>query len=228
MNKTKPNERENRGRSEGMTIIELMIVLVIASVFAIAMYKVFESSAKMASRQNVDIDAQEGVRSALNFMAKDICMAGLATSSMGGAPGILIADESTLRVQFDRDLSGAIETGNNFGDANYPEMLEYALENPGAAETRLIVTPNPPNGAPIVLLENVTDLTFSYIDANNARLEMTGSVLPLVDSANRAELKRIRAVEISLTARAAHTATTTGREFTSLKYIRCRNLGIWP
>lgn len=228
MNKTLPEN--TRSGSEGMTIIELMIVLVIASVFAIAMYKVFETSAKMASRQNVAIDAQEGLRGALNFMAKDLSMAGLSSSAAVGYPGIVLADTTSVRFQADRDLSGMIETGNAYGGANVPEILEFRLEDPGAAETRLVVIPNPsadgsvaadPAGQ-IVLLENVTGMDLSFVDPNGNRL-----TLPLTSPANLTELRRIRAVEISLTARLAHTAQTTGSELTMVKYIRCRNLGIW-
>lgn len=227
MNNYFENKKKSvRSGSDGMTIIELMVVLVIASIISIAMFRVFETSSKMATRQNVSIDAQEGLRSALNFMAKDLSMAGLSTSAMGGVPGVIIADSTRMRFTADRNVNGTIDTFV-FGDpsGNAPEILEYALNG-----NQLVVIPNPPtdtsvNADPagqIVILENVNGLAFSYLDPNGNRL-----ATPMTDPLNRTQLKRIRSVEITLTAQAADTATSTGAELTMLKLIRCRNLGIW-
>jgi prepilin-type N-terminal cleavage/methylation domain-containing protein len=73
--------RKNQGKEEGVTLIELMIVLVIAVILVGGVYSLFMSQHQSYSIQDQVVGAQQDARTALDIVARDIRMAG---SLVGG------------------------------------------------------------------------------------------------------------------------------------------------
>lgn len=72
---------KKRGKEQGVTLIELLIVLVIAAVLVAGIYSLFITQHRSYAVQDQVAGAQQDARAALNIMARDIRMAG---SLVGG------------------------------------------------------------------------------------------------------------------------------------------------
>jgi len=68
--------------SRGLTVIELLVVLVISSLLIAGVYRTFISQQKTYTVQEQVVDAQQGVRGALHMMMREIKMAGFGNVSM--------------------------------------------------------------------------------------------------------------------------------------------------
>lgn len=68
-------------KEAGLTLIELMIVLVLASVVTAAIYATFISQQKSYAAQNRVSDMQQNARAALTLMERDLRMAGFGVGS---------------------------------------------------------------------------------------------------------------------------------------------------
>lgn len=106
------NKCRNKNNS-GLTLVELMITLALASVLMAGIYKVYQAQMKSQVAQNAVRDTQEDLRSAFFFMERSIRMAGFdpnrgARTTMPDKLGIL------------PDLSdfGHAEATTSFADGN--------------------------------------------------------------------------------------------------------------
>jgi type IV pilus assembly protein PilW len=82
---------ETKKKEEGVTLIELMIVLVIATFLVAGIYSLFITQSRSYSVQDQVAGVQQDARAALNIMARDIRMAGLG---IGGGSGTGFTDGS--------------------------------------------------------------------------------------------------------------------------------------
>jgi type IV pilus assembly protein PilW len=76
----------NTTKDRGVTLIELMIVLVIAAILVAGIYSLFMTQQRSYAVQDQVAGAQQDARAALNIMARDIRMAG-AIIGAGGTSG---------------------------------------------------------------------------------------------------------------------------------------------
>lgn len=196
LKKKHPNQTRVRSlrSSPGFTMMEMMIALAIFSIAFGTIYKSFEHLNRSTTTENVKAGTQQAVRIAVDFMVQDIRLAGLNPL---GTPGIGIQAATSDSIQFTMDA--------NFDgdDADTFENIAYAF-NPGNGTLRQF---NPPL-APEVLIDNVSDLNFTYLDS---------------DEQTTTELNEIRSVVISLTMqRPAGRDKVVSRTYTTR--VRCRNL----
>ena len=68
--------------NRGLTVIELLVVLVISSLLIAGVYRTFISQQKTYTVQEQVVDVQQGVRGALHMMMREIKMAGFGNVSM--------------------------------------------------------------------------------------------------------------------------------------------------
>ena len=197
-NLAKRHQNKNRVRSlrssAGFTMMEMMIALAIFSLAFGTIYKSFEHLNRSTATENVKAGTQQAVRIAVDFMVQDIRLAGLNPL---GTPGIGIQAATSDSIQFtmDANLDG--------DDADTFENITYAF-NAGAGTLRQL---NPPLD-PETLIDNVSDLNFTYLDT---------------DEQTTSDLNEIRSVVISLTMqRPAGRDEEVSRTYTTL--VRCRNL----
>ena len=195
---------------KGFTLIEIMVAIAIFSIFSVAMMKVYTGSTRSYATQEVAADVQQNLRAAMNIMVQDIRMAGFdpMSSELFG-----ITEATANKFRFTNDLlveDGAItlfDSSNRISSQFEEITYEWV-----AADSTLYMILEENIGINLTqpLVNNVTDLSFTYYDA-------AGSTPP-------ASLDDIRSVDISMTIEEdAGRGGTVSRTLSTA--VWCRNLG---
>jgi prepilin-type N-terminal cleavage/methylation domain-containing protein len=187
-------------KSAGFTLIEVMMCVAIISVVFGTIYRSFDIFNRSCTTENVKAGVQQKTRIGIDLMARDIRLAGLDPLGSADA-GFISGGTNTSSIQFSADH-------NYDGDLDDPfENITYALNGDILEQTSDL------GSGPVAatLLDHVTDLTFTYLDATDTPL-----VAPI-------QVSEIRTVLISLTLqRPAGRGEPVSRTYTAR--IRCRNL----
>ena len=185
------------GSKAGFTLAELVLALGIMAIVLTAIISLFTSLSRIYTTQGVAAGVQQVTRAGIDIMTRKIRMAGYNPLNMGNI-GIVQADSDLIRFNFDNDGDGTIGTDG--------EDIAYLLN----ASNQLVQQKNGNSATNRALVDNVTDLTFRYLDADD------------LDTNERAA---IRTVEVSLTVE-----EPAGRDkFLSRTYstrVICRNLSL--
>lgn len=181
----------DRRAAAGFTLVEVLMAIAILSVIFGTVYRTFDLFNRSYTSENVKAGVQQKTLIGLEIMVQDIRMAGLDPLGTAGA-GIVAA--SATSIQFTADL-------NYDGDLDDPfENIVYTLNGSKLQQTNHLGTET--------LLDDVSGLTFTYLDANDAAA---------------ASLNDIKTVAISLSMqKAAGRSGRVNRVYTTR--VRCRNL----
>jgi type IV pilus assembly protein PilW len=186
--------------SAGFSMVEMLLVLGALAILFGAIYSGFERLSRSYTAENVKAGTQQSVRIGVETMVQDMRLAGLNPLGTAGAAIVAAAPTSfqfTADVNFDGDLDDPFEN------------ITYVLNGTDLQQLNLNLDPNP-----VVLLENVTNLAFTYFDD-------TGAVIPTADLAARRQ--DIRTVGITLTvSRPAGRNQQVARTYTT--QVRLRNM----
>jgi len=176
-----------------------MCVAIISIVFG-TIYRSFDVFTRSYTTENVKAGVQQKTRIGIDLMARDIRLAGLDPLGSANA-GFISSGTNTASIQFSADH-------NYDGDLDDPfENITYALNGNVLEQTSDLGS----GSVADTLLDNVTDLTFTYLDAAD-----TPMAAPI-------QVDEIRTVLISLTLqRPAGRGDAVSRTYTTR--IRCRNL----
>lgn len=206
-------------KEAGFSLVELLVSIAIVGGVAAAIYGIFFTSNRTYITQEEIADAQQRARIGLEFMTVDIRMAGLdphgnaEDTVEGNGAGFKEAAPAKVRFTMDLDMNGGIDISNSIpGRTLNEERVSYELVN---RELRRGLYENTSDSRWDTLINDVSNLTFSYVDE-------TGAVMPFPITGNN--LKRIRVVNISLTCeyRDAMGAVNTRTLSTT---VTCRNPG---
>jgi|GEM_PF-449900 len=194
---------------KGFTAIELLISLAILAISMTSVYNLYMSFIRMQTSESVKIKVQQSARSSLDMMVRDIRMAGLdpaVTHAFG-----LTAPLTAQRIRFtaDRDMDGLLDEPNEADGIQESDLEQMAYEYNGADRIEMILYQS--DGTEemrATLVENVSALTFSFLDA---------------DAAPTSNAEDVRSVEISMTIqRFSGRGSPVSR--TLIKRVKCRNL----
>ena len=199
----------------GFSLVELLMALAISSIVLGAIYSVFSITNKNFTTQNVAANVQQSLRSAIGLMARDIRLAGLdpiGTDSFG----IEYASQTKIRFTLDSIDSGSGKFNGIVDETNFEEVT-YDFQSNQVVQT-LYETAASPN--PAVLVSNITNLNFAYLDAaNNDLVDYGLSPARVPDD----KLADIRSVEVLITIE-----EPAGRDEpvsrTLTRKVECRNL----
>jgi Tfp pilus assembly protein PilW len=181
-------------------LVEVLMCIAILSILFGTIYRTFDTFNRSYANENVKAGVQQKSRIGIDLMARDIRLAGLDPLNTSDA-GFNSANTNTTSVQFTADL-------NYDGDLDDPfEDIIYALNGNLLQQTSDLGS----GSVTATLLDNVTALTFIYLD-------QTDNLLP-----EPVVVDQIRTVLISLTMqRPAGRDRMVSRTYTTR--VRCRNL----
>jgi prepilin-type N-terminal cleavage/methylation domain-containing protein len=173
---------------KGFTLVEMVLALAISTIVLAAVYSVFTIANKNFTTQNAAANVQQNLRSAIRLMARDIRHAGLDPSGSDNF-GITYASPSKIRFTMDRDTYNGIVDEANF------EEITYDFQNNQEQVVQTLYEAKPSENT-AALINNITNLSFSYFDADNTDLIDSGITPPRVPDDKLAD---IRVVEIEVT-----------------------------
>jgi len=156
MKNLKTHLRSNQNQ-KGITLIELLIAMVISGILVAAIYRLFVTQSRAYVIQDQVVEVQQSIRSAMQILLRDLRMAGYdgnntpSTSLTAIFPGNNPPAVSSAAVRIEYRINGQLNT-------------KVFLRNPGTAQLieDFYVDGVQQPGYPVVLLENVNDLAFTY------------------------------------------------------------------
>ncbi len=143
----------------GFTVVEIVMALGIGSILLLAMVSLFASINRSYTTQNVAAGVQQVTRLGIDMIAKNIRLAGLNPMQVAEA-GIITAQPAQLRLTYDSDADGTI--------ASTEDITFLLQDNTLMRQTR--------DGAAYPILDNVSDLSFTYFDAADAPTTLTSAI----------------------------------------------------
>lgn len=181
--------------TNGFTLIEVLIAMVVSLIIMGGAYTFFDSQQKQTTIQTNVSDAQQTLRAAMDFISRDLRMAGYNPNGTTAGFGITdikfraindtvnAAGNSFIRFSWDRNSNGALDID---------ETIDYGLVDgvtitPGIAD---LYMRNPNAVAPQrdVLAANIIVLGLAYAYDNNDDGELDrdagGSIIWAVDTGN--------------------------------------------
>ena len=190
----------NTSGNSGFTLLEVIVALTITLIVMSGIISLLNSLNRTYTGQNVAAAVQQVTRAGIDIMTRNIRMAGLNPLNLEPI-GIVEASGDKIRFKLDLDGSGAIEAG-----ADIREDIAFLLNR----KNQLIRQYDGNNRSNRSLLDNVSELKFKYLDA---------------DDQETSSLDAIRTVEISLTVKeSSGMGQFMSRTFSTR--VICRNLGL--
>ena len=188
-----PGRRRPLG-SAGFTLAEILIALGLLSILMAAIIGLFFSIETSYATQNAAAGLQQVVRTGMDIMTHSIRMAGFDPTKMNTVGFMADSTESYIHFSYDLDLDSTIDTN---------EDVAYMLE-----DNKLKLQSS--GGNKITLIDNVSELKFSYLNQ---------------DGETAKGVEDIRSVVISLVASApAGRKQMITRSYTTR--VICRNAGL--
>lgn len=172
--------------SAGFTLVELLVTMGISFVLGSAGFLFLRSQLRSLTDQAGGLDAIEGARAALDFMAYEIRQAGSPTGACSAATPLSNANSTQLTIAY-CDATGTLQT------------VIYAYSSSAKAITRTVA------GTPSTLISNVPSggLSFAYYQADGGATD-PALATPVATPANVKTVK----VTVQVTTARATTATT--------------------
>lgn len=186
---------------QGFTVVEFLIACALLSVLMATMVKLFTLINYTYTTQNAAASVQQVVRTGIDIMTQNIRMAGFNPLQLAGVGIQADSSADSIRFSYDKNADGIIDDENDADDND--EVVRYLHED-NQLKRQL------GDGNRIGILDNVTDLTFTYLDEND---QVT------------ADSNAIKTVEISMTVSVpAGRRKTVSRTYATR--VLCRNLGL--
>lgn len=143
---------------KGFSLIEIMVAIAIMSILSIAMMKTYTGFTRVYTTQEVAAGVQQDLRAALNIMTQDIRMAGFDPTDSDNF-GVEVATATNIRITSDTDIDGVVDQSNF-------ERITYNL-NAGTNQLQQILYQGTASESTQPVVDNVTNLTFTYLDEDN-------------------------------------------------------------
>jgi type IV pilus assembly protein PilW len=214
--------------SAGFSLLEVLIAMAISGMVMTGIYQAYVQQMRVNNTQSQVVDMQQSARVGMYFMERDIRLAGLDPSSLADS-GIDVASANTITISvdmtggeadgIDNDRDGTIDEAGEWYD-RIPEQVTYALSNDASPQDGVNDALQGVNNNPCHLLRNgqrlasnIDALNIVYLGVDDAVAGCLENCL-LVNPTTVQELRNIRAVQITLIARAGETIPGLSIPFT--------------
>jgi type IV pilus assembly protein PilW len=176
----------------GFSLIELLVSIAVGSIVLTLVVGFLYSQQKIVVTQNAVVDMQQGIRSAVTLMTRDIRMAGYDPTGNAGAE-ILQAELNSFTFTADNNGDGDLIDDDDDTKWEANERIRYAINTNGDLGRATGA------GNLHVIAPNVDALNFVYLNENGVRLDddTNGNVTTNIEN--------IRAVQITVVARSGNT-----------------------
>jgi len=164
----------------GMTLVELLVVLVLASFIGFFVMNLFITSNRTFMDQNKVIDAQRDGRLVMEYVIKTLREAGLNPLSGSDFEGVVVAGPNGITIDRDSNLNKALDIGETVSFSLQSGILKRGLST-GGGNMRL---------QDVAI--NVTSLNFEYFGEDTDNDGIKDLLPPSPDP------DKIRAVEITI------------------------------
>ncbi len=155
-------KNENRFGTKGVTLIELLIVLVMSAFVIAGIYRLFIAQTRAYTVQDQVVEVQQSIRSAMEILLRDLRMAGFDSDSVGSKIIIanpIIAEDHKVFVSYEYD---------NTTQHTVTYWIDVATKTLFRQLTTIKDDGSRTDGPREALLENVDALDFKYgVDTNN-------------------------------------------------------------
>ena len=179
--------------NRGYSVAEFLVAFALLSVMLAAMVKLFSLINQSYTTQNVAANVQQIVRNGIDIMTQNIRMAGFNPMKISDVGIKSDCSQNNIHFSYDLDSDGTVRNDEDIRFFHEDQKLKKQKRG----------------GNRITLIDNVTDLKFSYLDANGQITE------------NQADIKT---VVVSLTvSEPAGRRRSLSRTYTTR--VICRNLG---
>lgn len=199
--------------NDGLTLVELMIVMVLSLLLMSAVYMTFQLQQSSGQAQLQVTATQQDLRAAMDVIAIDIMHAGVDPTISGTVQGIPAATSGLNALRMTMDMNSDGDTAD--GD----EDVIYSISADGNLERN-----NVNSGIQAILANNVLTLNFTYRDETRAVIAPAGAG-GLLDATQAAA---VRYIDVVIRKRSDERDPQTGgfieRE---LQRTVCRRNG-WP
>ena len=180
--------------NQGFTIVEILIACALLSILMAVMVKSFTMIDSTYNAQNAAANLQQVVRTGMDIMTQNIRMAGYNPFQLAGVGIQEDSSEISIQFSYDEDEDGIIADD---------EVITYLHED-NQLKRQL------GDGNRVGIIDNVTDLNFTYLDGDDNVTDDPGAV---------------KTVEISMTVtEPAGPWRTISRTYATR--VLCRNLGL--
>lgn len=169
----------------GFTLIELLIALTVGSLLMGGIYGILIQQRNVYAMHQQVLEMRQNVRMGLDVMTNDIRMAGFDPTGNAGA-GVVTAEADLMRFTIDRNGSGTI------GDAEFEDVAYRARSG-----SLRIQSVRQRAGGFQAVVDTIQRLRFCYVLLDD------DPQAPCVPKVPPGELHSIRAVRVTLTARAS-------------------------
>ena len=157
---------------KGMTLVELLIAMAIASIIGIALLNMFITSTRTFMDQNKIIDVQRDGRLVMEYLTRTLREAGLNPSNSSDFQRVRYFDMDEIRIDRDYDLNGTLDGAT--------EIVSFDFDHARRILRRGV------NESPVVwrdIAKNIESFSLDYFDETGATLANTapGSSIRSID-----------------------------------------------
>jgi type IV pilus assembly protein PilW len=175
-----------------------------------AVYGSLISTNRSYHTQESVVDTQQRARAGIDFIGRDVRMAGFDPLGTAGA-GIEVATATKIRITSDRDMNGVVDDDDGISTRN-EERVTYSFS--GSTLFRQLYENTSHEQSQQPMIDDVSALTFSYLDADGSNI-----AVPVLTS----NLETIRTVAISITCNGKDAQGNTFSRVLNTRVI-CRNI----
>jgi len=179
---------------KGFSLIELMVAIAILSFVMAAIAGVFSRTSRLYTTQNAAASLQQEVRAAVEFMAREMRMAGYNPQKKANKFDLEVTSATRIRFSSDLNASGKLDDGidpSTSSTVNFPNCERITFRYSAGTNSAQVICGTQPAqtliGGVDPRVSKVTNLNFEYLGANGTPTGVTSA---------------IRAVVITLTAQA--------------------------